>query len=117
MNGLDRVIVWHDYFTRDENGKKVLYKKGAKTVIVGWRGEERIVAFAKCAVGDQYDRKKGRIIAEGRLKKWLSLKVLFNVNGVEYYKDQFAASHFNPALPDWLLLEKTNFCSTDEIPF
>ena len=55
MEKLDKVLIFHDYFSRDENGKKVLHKKGnQRTVVVGWKDDMRYISISRCSKDDEY---------------------------------------------------------------
>ena len=107
---VDKTVIFHDYFTRDENGKKVLKKK-AKTFAIAWRGSERIVSIVRCSPKDQYCKKKGRNIALNRLKSHLKGKDVINVTS---YNNRWEVPT-KLKLPDWTLVDiKKN---EDVIPF
>ena len=106
--GLDKVLVWHDYYTKDENGKKVLKERGLqRTVVVGWRDEERFISVAKCHPDDQYSRKIGRSIATGRLHSFLGGDN--TVKRIYYFKlDSIMEPHYVEKLnlPEWLVRDE-----------
>ena len=105
---LDKVLVFHDYYTRGEDGKKVLHKPGKqRTVVVGWAGDIRYVSITKCSKEDNYCKKKGRAICISRLKSHLKGKKVNNVKQYNSVHNQFVSD-----LPDWLFKEKD-----DIVPF